>query len=102
MFCTSFSGLDIYSPAGYAALRGNGAGAWFGWPTDPELERLRDAWFAATDLATQKKIAAAIQVQAFEDLPYYPLGLYYRESAYRSKLSGVLHGIPVFWSVRRS
>ncbi len=102
MFCTSFAGLDVFSPAGYQALRGNGAAAWFGWPTDPDLERLRDAWFAAPDLASQKKIAAAIQVQAFEDVPYYPLGLYYREAAYRSDLSGVLHGIPVFWNVRRS
>ena len=28
-------------------------------------------------------------------MPYYPLGLYYRQSAYRANLSGVLHGIPV-------
>jgi len=42
MFCTSFSGLDIFSPAGYGALRGNGAAAWFGWPTDPDAERLRE------------------------------------------------------------
>jgi peptide/nickel transport system substrate-binding protein len=101
LFCTSFAGFDIFSPAGDQALRGNGAAAWFGWPTDPELERLRDTWFGATDLASQKKIAAEIQIQAFQDVPYYPLGLYYRQSAYRSDLSGVLHGLPVFWNVRR-
>jgi prevent-host-death family protein len=26
-----------------------GAKAWFGWPDDPELERLRTAWFGAPD-----------------------------------------------------
>jgi peptide/nickel transport system substrate-binding protein len=102
VFCASFAGLDVFSPAGHQALRGNGAAAWFGWPTDPELERLRDAWFGAPDLATQKKIAAAIQMQAFDDVPYYPLGLYYRVSAYRSNLSGILQGIPVFWNIRRT
>ena len=58
--------------------------------------------FAASDLALQKKIAAEIQIQAFQDVPYYPLGLYYRQSAYRANLSGVLHGIPVFWNVQRT
>ena len=101
MFCTSLAGLDTFSPAGNQALRGNGAAAWFGWPSDPDLERLRDAWFAATDLGTQKNIAAEMQLRAFQDVPYYPLGLYYRQSAYRADLSGVLRGIPVFWNVRR-
>jgi peptide/nickel transport system substrate-binding protein len=102
MFCTSLAGLDVFSPAGNQALRGNGAAAWFGWPSDPDLERLREAWFAAPDLGAQKKIAAEIQIQAFQDVPYYPLGLYYRQSAYRANLSGVLHGIPVFWNVQRT
>jgi peptide/nickel transport system substrate-binding protein len=101
MFCTSLAGLDVFSPAGNQPLRGNGAAAWFGWPSDPDLERLREAWFAAPDLALQKKIAAEIQIQAFRDVPYYPLGLYYRQSAYRANLSGVLHGIPVFWNMQR-
>jgi peptide/nickel transport system substrate-binding protein len=102
MFCTSLAGLDVFSPAGNQALRGNSAAAWFGWPSDPDLERLREAWFAAPDLGAQKKIAAEIQIQAFQDVPYYPLGLYYRQSAYRANLSGVLHGIPVFWNVQRT
>ena len=101
MFCTSFSGLEIFTPSGYQALRGNGAGAWFGWPTDPDLERLRAEWFAANDAASQLKIAVEIQLQAFQDVPFYPLGQYYRQSAYRADLSGVLHGIPVFWNVQR-
>jgi hypothetical protein len=30
------------------------------------------------------------------------LGLYYRQSAFRGNLSGLLHGIPVFWNVQRT
>ena len=74
MFCTGFSGLDFFTPASHLPLRGNGKGAWFGWPDDPKIEALRDAWFNAPDLAAQKKVGAEIQLQAFENVPYYPLG----------------------------
>jgi hypothetical protein len=74
MFCTSLAGLDVFSPAGNQALRGNGAAAWFGCPSDAELERLREAWFAAPDLDAQKKIAAEIQIQAFQDCRIIRLG----------------------------
>jgi hypothetical protein len=46
-------------------------------------------------------LAGRIQEQAFEDLPYYPLGLYYNPTAYRADLIGVLDGGPFFWNVRR-
>jgi peptide/nickel transport system substrate-binding protein len=44
----------------------------------------------------------SLPVEAFQDVPYYPLGQYFRLSAFRTDLSGVLHGIPVFWNVRRA
>ena len=75
LFCTGFSGLDFFTPASHLPLRGNGKGAWFGWPDDPKIEELRDAWFNAPDLAAQKKIGVEIQLQAFQSVPYYPLGV---------------------------
>ena len=47
LFCTGFSGLDFFTPASHLPLRGNGKGAWFGWPDDPKIEELREAWFNA-------------------------------------------------------
>jgi peptide/nickel transport system substrate-binding protein len=47
-------------------------------------------------------LAAEIQGQAFEDVPYYPLGLYYNPTAYRGDLSGIVNGGPFFWNVRRT
>jgi peptide/nickel transport system substrate-binding protein len=53
------------------------------------------------DLATQKKIAAEMQVQAFVDVPYYPLGVFYNPSVYRRDITDILHGFPIFWNMRR-
>jgi hypothetical protein len=101
LLCSAFSGIDLYTPANNPGLRGNGGAAWFAWPISPILERSRDAWFAAPDLASQKQIAATMQTQALHDVPHYPLGQYFRLSAFRSDLTGILHGVPVFWNTRR-
>jgi peptide/nickel transport system substrate-binding protein len=101
MFCTGFSGLDFFTPASHLPLRGNGKGAWFGWPDDPKIEALRDAWFNAPDPAAQKKVGTDIQLQAFEDVPYYPLGVAQLPTAFRQDITGVPEGFPIFWNVRR-
>jgi peptide/nickel transport system substrate-binding protein len=38
-----YPGLDLLTLANHQPLRGNGKGAWFGWPDDPELETRRNA-----------------------------------------------------------
>jgi peptide/nickel transport system substrate-binding protein len=102
IFQTSWAGLDMFNPAGHVFLRGNGRAASPGWPTAPRIENLRDAWFAASDLDAQKKLCEQIQLQAFEDVPYIPLGQTIAPTAYRSDLTGVLDGLPLFWNVKRS
>jgi peptide/nickel transport system substrate-binding protein len=101
-FCTSFAGSEMLDPASHVALRANGARAWFGWPESPRIEALRDAWFAAPDLAAQQRICADLQRQAFIDVPYIPLGQYFQATAYRDDLQGVLKGLPIFWNVHRA
>jgi peptide/nickel transport system substrate-binding protein len=101
LFCSGFIGLDLLTPATHLALRGNGKGAWFGWPSDPQIEELREAWFDALDLAAQKKIGVEIQLQAFQSVPYWPLGLAQRPTAFRKDITGVLEGFATFWNVRR-
>lgn len=54
----------------------------------------------APDFAEQKKLAAEIQAQAFEDVPYL-LGLAYFPTAFRADLIDIPHGYPAFWGVRR-
>jgi peptide/nickel transport system substrate-binding protein len=100
--CTSLSGTDMLNPAQHLALRGNGAQASYGWPSSPRIEELRERWLEAPDLAAQKQLATEIQAKAFEDVPYYPLGVYYLLTAYRANLDGIQGGIPAFWGVRRA
>jgi peptide/nickel transport system substrate-binding protein len=102
VFFTGWSGTDMFNPAGHLSLRGNGANSWFGWPTAPKIEALRDAWFDAPDLAAQQKICADLQLQVLQDVPYVPLGQYFVMQAFRSNLQGVLTGFPIFWNVQRT
>jgi peptide/nickel transport system substrate-binding protein len=102
LFCTGFSGLDWFTPASHLPLRGNGKSSWFGWPTMPKVEELREAWFNAEDAAAQNSIGEAIQRQAFEDVPFYPLGVAQSPTAFRQDITGVPEGFVIFWNVRRA
>jgi peptide/nickel transport system substrate-binding protein len=93
-------GLTQFNPVVSGLLR-TGSQAYFGWPTGPRLEELRNAWLEAPDLATRKAICEKIQLQAFIDLPMIPLGQYFQPTAYRTSLTGVLSGFATFWNVRR-
>jgi peptide/nickel transport system substrate-binding protein len=102
VFFTNFTGLDESTPAGHLGLRGNGDAAWFGWPTAPKLEELRDTWFEAPDLTAQLAIAKQIQMEAFREVPYLPLGEYLQPTGYTTSLKGLLPGMPIFWNVERA
>ena len=101
IFHTSWAAMDMVNPAGHVFLRGNGKAAAPGWPDSPRIEALRNEWFAAPDEAARGRLAVDLQRQAFVDVPYIPLGQYFVPTAYRSDLSGIIHGNPVFWNVRR-
>jgi peptide/nickel transport system substrate-binding protein len=98
---SGFGGIDMASPASNLVLRGNGRDAWYGWPTSPKLEELRTEWFDAPDLAAQKRICEAMQLQVWQDVPYIPLGLIRRATAYRSDLVDMVEGGIMFTNVRR-
>ena len=92
----------MMNPAGHVFVRGNGKAAAVGWPTSPKIEELRDAWFRAPDLAAQKSLCSKLQLQAFDDVPYIPLGQYFIPTAYQATLTGMLKGNPVFWNIKRA
>ena len=52
----------------------------------------------------QKKIAADIQKEVYDQVIYIPLGQYLGPSAWRKSLSGVLDGpaTPIFWNIDKS
>jgi peptide/nickel transport system substrate-binding protein len=102
-FTTTYEGLTMADPATNVGLRGNGTDAWFGWPTIPELEALREQWLDTADLATQKTIAQRMQIVALEQVPFIPLGQIFYPTASSTDITGILASpFPIFWNVRRA
>jgi peptide/nickel transport system substrate-binding protein len=99
---TTSSGQSLALPVFHLFLRANGANAWFGWPEDAEIERLRAAWVAAPDEGAQQRIAAELNARAMQVLPYVPLGYYWQPSAWRRNLSGVFAApATVYWNIAK-
>jgi peptide/nickel transport system substrate-binding protein len=94
--------LNSSTPGNSLALRANGKGAAFGWPTDPGLEALRQQWFDAPDLGAQLAIAEQIQRRGFEFVPGIPLGQVVMPTAFRENVTGIVRTpYPAFWGVRK-
>jgi peptide/nickel transport system substrate-binding protein len=102
LFCTSFPALDYTNPLSAPALRGNGQKAWYGWPDDAKVEQLRQQFIDTSDEAARRKICEAIQVEAFTQGLYVPLGQYFQSAAWRTNITGHLKGQPpLFWNVTK-
>jgi peptide/nickel transport system substrate-binding protein len=100
LFVTALPGILTLDPATHVGLRGNGAAAWPGWPTDPVIEKLRDQWIAAAGPAARQRLAAEIQRRAFVSVPFVPLGEWSARTAFHKNLSNVNLGpVLTMWSV---
>ena len=105
MFFTNWVGADVVNPIANFSIGGRGKnGGWFGWAEDAKIEQLKDAYARSSSPEEQKKIAADIQKEAFEQVIYIPLGQFLIPSAWRKSLSGVLDGpaTPIFWNIDKS
>jgi len=103
VFVTAFASYDMINPATNRFLRAGGiAGSPPGWPTDPQLEKLRSDWFQASDEAQRRAIAEQIEQRAFEFVTYIPTGQYRARSAYRTYLTGRLDApLPFLWNIEK-
>jgi peptide/nickel transport system substrate-binding protein len=102
-FCTSWAGLAVADPGGHFPIRGNGSGAWFGWPTDQKMEALRDSWFDAPDVPTQKKICEDMQTYAFEQVPFIPIGQWFYPTAFRNTVTDIVRSPNILhWNLKKS
>jgi peptide/nickel transport system substrate-binding protein len=101
IFHTSYQGPDS-TPMLNDGLRANGEQAWFGWPSDPKIEALRDQFVVTEDHAAQQMIAAEIQEEGFKIVPYIPLGQFAIPTAWRDRLSGIiLSPVVEIWNVEK-
>lgn len=99
-FPSMVSGLNILNPAVAEVARGNGMAGWYGWPTSPEAERLRNAWLEEPDPAAQRKLCDQMQLQAWQDASFFPAGQILQPTAWRTSLTGIVDGFAKFWNVR--
>ncbi|MBO1076883.1 ABC transporter substrate-binding protein [Roseomonas marmotae] len=102
-FPTTYEGLTVADPSSHVPLRGNGEQGWFGWPTSPRLEALREEWLDAPDRAEQRRIAGEMQRIAFEEVPFIPLGQLFNATAFRTDIVDIVPAsFPIFWNVKRA
>jgi peptide/nickel transport system substrate-binding protein len=105
MFFTNFTGADAANPIASVYVGGRGrSGGWFGWPEDARIEQLKDAFARSLSPEEQKKIAADIQKEVYDQVLVIPLGQFLQPSAWRKSLTGLLGGpaTPIFWNVDKA
>ena len=103
IFITWWSGADIFNPITNIGVSGGcQERAWFGWPCDEELERLRNEYALATSPEEQISLAKQIQKRAYEVVTYVNFGEFNTPYAYRNNLTGLLSSpVPFFWNVEK-
>jgi peptide/nickel transport system substrate-binding protein len=103
LFQTMGGPLGPANPVFHVQMSGACENAWFGWPCDAELERLRAAWIRETDPVKARWLAEQIQLRGAQIVVYIPFGQYLTPSAWRDDLEGLLK-VPetmVLWNIKR-
>src|SRR5436190_10893499 len=101
MFPVYSNGTDMYSPLThfYVAATCND---FPGWSCDNRVPELLKAFTRAATLEERQKIAAEIQVIAYEMVPSLMWGQFTIPAGYRTDLKGLIQSsYPMFWEVAR-
>ena len=103
IFYTTTVTAGAVSPAGNAFTSGGCEKAWFGWPCDPEMEKLRAAFARETDPAKQKELAIAVSDRVMDQAMYIVLGQYKAFGAYRKdRIEGWIPApVPILWNISK-
>ncbi len=101
-FMTVWANVDNLNPITLQAVSASCGNAWFGWPCDPELEKLRAAFGRAKDAAERKRIAHQVQARAMQIVTHVPVGEYNFPVAARKTLQGFVTGyFLVPWNIEK-
>ena len=99
---TSSAAVDIADPLTNTYINATGDGAWFGWPKDEELTRLRAAFAVESDPAKRKELATALQVRVSENPTHAFVGQWTSPAAMRKTITGMLESpVTVYWNVEK-
>ena len=103
IFSTTVTGITFADPIAFTGQAANGDKAWFGWPKDDLQEKLREKWALAPTLDERKQIAREMQANGWNFVPHLLLGQFFRNSAWRKTVTGVIAMPEVvgFWNMEK-
>ena len=100
IFHTWATAFDVMTPAVASTIGGAGEKSWFGWPTMPELEKLRAEWVTIPDEGRRRQVAERIQQLALDEVPFVNWGQFVVPGAFRKNVKGVLQfGATLLWNI---
>ena len=99
---TSTTSAGSLDPVEYNFISAACEKAWFGWPCDGEITKLRQEFADETDDAKRKEIVEKIQLRAAEVPTHAFLGQYITAMAMRNNITGnLVSPVTVFWNVEK-
>ncbi|MEO1092462.1 MAG: ABC transporter substrate-binding protein [Pseudomonadota bacterium] len=102
IFVTNSTATGIANPLTHNFLK-NCEQAWYGWPCDPRIVELTDAWALESDAAKRAAIVDELQQLHLENVSYIPLGQYRTAILYSKDISDVIPGPAIFyWNLKKS
>ncbi len=79
-----------------------GPGGYYGWPCDPELEKLRLDFVEIPSQEYLQRTSEALMRRFFQVVPYVPLGEFTRPSGVRSSVHGLLSSpLLAMWNIEK-
>jgi len=104
IFVTTSGGVGSANPVLHTWIGAACDKGLFGWPCDPKIEELRNAFGMASSEDDRKKIAKELQTRAMEDVVFLPFGQWDTPLAYRAdKIDGIVPntGLAVLWGITK-
>ena len=104
IFITTTGGVGSANPVLHTWIGAACDKGLFGWPCDPEIEKLRNAFGLASSEDERKKIAKELQTKAMEQVVYIPFGQWDQPLAYRAdRIDGIVPntGLTVLWGITK-
>jgi peptide/nickel transport system substrate-binding protein len=97
MFPVYSNGVDMVSPLTHFYISNNCAD-YPGWSCSATMTTLLTAFTKAPDDAARQKVAADIQVEAYQQVPSVMWGQFARPAGYRTRMKNLIQSsFPIFW-----
>jgi peptide/nickel transport system substrate-binding protein len=104
IFVTTSGGVNGSDPVLHTWIGAACDKGLFGWPCDPEVEKLRNAYGLAQTEDEKKTAARDLQARAIEQVVYVPFGQWTQPLAYRAdRIEGIVPntGLVVLWNISK-